>query len=240
MSMPLSGKKALIVGATSAIGSELALRLASLGARLCLNAGPRSTRLAELCARTGAEALALDLDIQEQWPALLEKAAEVDLLCVVRGPFLQKPLHETTAPEWTALVTANLILPGILISRALEGMSERKWGRILLFGGTRTETIRGVKTNPAYAAAKTALSALVRSVALEYASQGITCNLICPGLVDTGNLEERERETLARKNPDGKLVSPGEIADAAVFLLQNGAANGILLPIDKGWAPVLI
>mgnify|MGYP000918751515 CR=1 FL=1 len=138
------------------------------------------------------------------------------------------------------IVYANLVFPGILVSAVLPHMADRGWGRILLLGGTRTDIVRGFRTNAAYAAAKTGLSSLVKSVALDYASRGITCNAICPGFVDTEYMDDAERETQASKNPDGKLVSVGEIADSALFLLEKSVYNGTILPVDKGWTPALI
>lgn len=134
----------------------------------------------------------------------------------------------------------NLAFPGMLVSSALPHMRVEGWGRILLVGGTRTDSIRGFTSNAAYAAAKTGLASLVKSVALGYANQGISCNAICPGFVDTEYLESGVKEVLAAKNPDGKLISAGEIAELALFLLKNSLFNGAIIPADKGWSPVFI
>lgn len=89
-------------------------------------------------------------------------------------------------------------------------------GRILLFGGTETHILRGFRTNAVYGAAKTGIMSLVKSVSMEYAQYGITANAVCPGFTDSGLLPEETR-VLWAKNPDGKLVNPSAITDAALF-----------------------
>jgi hypothetical protein len=91
-----------------------------------------------------------------------------------------------------------------------------------------------VRTNAAYAAAKTGLSSLVKSVALGYASFGITCNAVCPGLTDTEYLSPADRKALAAKNPDGRLVEAAEVARAGLFLLSEGSVNGVFCPWIRG------
>lgn len=134
----------------------------------------------------------------------------------------------------------NLAFPGALVSAVLPHMIASRWGRILLFGGTRTDTIRGFATNAAYAAAKTALSTLAKSVAMAYASSGITCNVICPGFVDSPKVDSVAKQALAAKTPDGILISPADIAELAMMLLKNGLYNGTVVTADKGWNPVSV
>ena len=179
----------------------------------------------------------LDLDNPDNLDIILARVRVTDILCIIRGPFVQKPLHETTRDDWSSVVYGNLTFPGIAVSSAIPHMSKNKWGRILLFGGTRTEAVRGFKTNAAYAAAKTGLSSLVKSVALSYSGEGITCNALCPGFVDTGRIDPNLKNILAQKNPDGKLVLLQDIVDSALFLLTKSVFNGVILNVDKGWNP---
>lgn len=231
MDTVFSGKKAIVIGGTSGIGRAISLGLVAAGASVCAQ-GRHSV--------PDMESLVLDLDNPENLDIMLARVQNADILCINRGPFLQKPLDETSKEEWESIIFNNLTFPGMLVSSVLSYMCMQKWGRILLLGGTRTDVIRGFRTNAAYAAAKTGLSSLVKSVALEYASSGITCNAICPGFVDSENLKTETKEVLARKNPDGKLVSMQEIAEAALFLLKTNNFNGVLLPVDKGWDPSFI
>jgi len=233
----VAGKKTLIIGGSGGIGRQLSLELASRGADLTIHGRTDSPGFRQLCAQTGAKSLVFPLDSSTK-RVILEKATEcTDILCVAWGPFLSRKLHDTTAAEWENVVSDNLILPGQLVSAVLPGMMARGWGRILLFGGTRTDAVRGFSSNPAYGAAKTALSSLTRSVAEHYGRFGITCNLICPGFVDTEYLTDVQRRELAAKNPDGTLISVKEIVSAAVCLVESPSCNGVLLPVDRGWTP---
>jgi 3-hydroxybutyrate dehydrogenase/3-oxoacyl-[acyl-carrier protein] reductase len=231
MNDSIADKRALVVGGTGGIGRALAERLLGEGVRVTAF-GRHSL--------PGVESVLGDADRPETQKLLLDMAEKSDILCVVRGPFLQKSLEKTTLDEWSYQAFANLALPGALVSAALPGMLSAQWGRILLFGGTRTEAVRGFRTNAAYAAAKTGVSSLVKSVALEYARQGIRCNGICPGFVDTPYLDDATRRLLAAKNPDGRLISTEEVAEMGVFLIKNPSCNGVLVNIDKGWEPSFI
>ncbi|EEV20852.1 SDR family oxidoreductase [Treponema vincentii] len=232
----LQGKSALIVGGTSGIGYCLAQSLLQESVSVVVQGKINSKRVASLCSQGNAAGLICDLQKVAYLEELCRYADAADILCVVYGPFLQKPLDITTAKEWNTTVYANLTLPGILVSAALSGMKERKWGRILLFGGTETQVLRGFRTNAAYGAAKMGIMSLVKSVSMEYAFYGITANAVCPGFTDSGLLTEDTRAIWAKKNPDGELIAPEAITEAALFLLKDGSYNGVVMPVDKGWS----
>lgn len=231
MESDFCGKKALVIGGSGGIGRAIAEALMAEGATVS-TVGRHSV--------PGAESRVVDLDNPSECAIVFTMASSAEILVVARGPFLQKPLAGTSRDEWQAMAWANLGFPGALVSAALPAMVQAHWGRILLFGGTRTDEIRGFRTNAAYAAAKTGLSSLAKSVALGYAASGITCNIVCPGFVETEYLDPSLKRELAAKNPDGKLISAREMADSALFLLKNGVLNGVVLPVDKGWAPHVI
>lgn len=233
MDRHFEGKKAVVVGGTGGLGRPLTERLIREGAQV-VAIGRSGNSI------NGCETVTLDIDNPGNLAILFKKVSGADILCLVTGPFLQKPLHETGIDEWERMARMNLALPGSIVSAVLPQMMGKKWGRILLFGGTRTDSVRGFRTNAAYAAAKTGLSSLVRSVSEQYAALGITCNAVCPGLCDTEYLSEGQKKELSGKNPDGHLISVEEIAESALFLLKNASCNGVLLPVDKAWSPVLI
>jgi 3-hydroxybutyrate dehydrogenase len=234
METVFSGKRAVIVGGTGGIGRGVTNALVANGAdALAIGRRPAEDSL-------GFRALSLDLDDQSNRGAVIAESREADILCVVRGPFLQKSLAETTDEEWISLCYANLALPGMLVSAALPRMVSRGWGRILLFGGTRTDSIRGFRTNAAYAAAKTGLSSLVKSLALEYAAKGVTCNAICPGFVDTEYLSPIVKDELSKKSPNGRLIRVEDVVELAICLMEKCVYNGNVVPIDSGWAPFLV
>ena len=232
----LQGKSALVVGGTSGIGYCLVQSLLREAVSVVVQGRSNSTRVTSLCRQGNVACFICDLQEVSYVEELCRYANAADILCVAYGPFLQKPVDMTTAQEWNTTVYANLTLPGILVSSALAGMKERKWGRILLFGGTETYVLRGFRTNAVYGAAKTGIMSLVKSVSMEYAQYGITANAVCPGFTDSGLLPEEMRVLWAKKNPDGKLISPEAITDAALFLLRDGTYNGVMMPVDKGWS----
>lgn len=232
----LEGKSALVVGGTSGIGYCLAQSLLQESVSVVVQGRINSKRVLSLCSQGNAAGFICDLQKLAYLEELCKYANAADILCVAYGPFLQKPLDMTSAQEWNTVVYANLTLPGILVSAALAGMKERNWGRILLFGGTETQILRGFRTNAVYGAAKTGIMSLVKSVSMEYAQFGITANAVCPGFTDNGLLPEETRAVWAKKNPDGELVSPTAITEAVLFLLKNSSYNGVMIPVDKGWS----
>ncbi len=236
----LEGRTAFVLGGTGGIGFEVARAMAERGATLDLHGGSDEglrralARLREAGHRADGSAGRI-ADLNDAAFAL-DRAARCDILVCAFGPFLQKPLHETTSTEWRSVAELDLALPGALVSRALGGMKTRGWGRIVLFGGTRTDAIRGFRTNAAYAAAKTGLSSLVKSVAAGYAADGIAALAVCPGFVDTEYLGPELKAELASKTPHGRLVPARDLAELAANLVADGNAvwNGSVLNADEG------
>jgi 3-oxoacyl-[acyl-carrier protein] reductase len=243
MQKPFLGKKALVVGGTGGIGRAVAIGLAEVGAELTVHGGSSRERLESTLAavrESGAKAEGFLLSIEKPEAApsaideILANAPQTDILVCAWGPFKQGNIEALNGEFWQNMVTNNLIFPGILVSRVLRGMMERNWGRILLFGGTNTDTIRGFTTTAAYSAAKTALGVLAKSVAKSCGSRGITCNVLCPGLTNTEYTQEEQKRYNFEKSPVGKPLSPRHIALAALAILENPCINGALLTADQG------
>jgi NAD(P)-dependent dehydrogenase (short-subunit alcohol dehydrogenase family) len=165
--------------------------------------------------------------------ATASEGSPPDILVLAWGPFKRIPLEETTPGDWRFFVENNLMFPGIMVSSVLCGMIKRGWGRILLFGGTKTADIRGFST-AAYAAAKTALGVLAKSAAKSARKAGITCNVICPGLTDTEYTDSESRAYNREKSPGRKVLEAEEIAHIALAVLENPAVNGAIIPADRG------
>jgi NAD(P)-dependent dehydrogenase (short-subunit alcohol dehydrogenase family) len=237
-----AGKRALIVGGSGGLGGAVSAVLARAGAELFVSTGhndAHTKRLYAIAATAGVpcHTAYVPLDDPDAVSALFWLCGEPDIVVVAWGPFLRRPLAETTVDNWRRIVTANLILPGALVSGVLGGMLNRHWGRILLFGGTNTANIRGFTTTAPYSAAKTALGVLAKSVAKNVALagvDGVTCNVICPGLVLTEYMDEAAVRYNRENAPAGRLLTSEEVGEFALGILANSALSGGVYPIDCG------
>lgn len=253
-------KKTVIIGASGGIGRELALQLASTTNELVVHglSQEKLDSLKDEISENSSSKNANDFfnypkvtDISYKFTPsfftenkndssknlLLNNVKSADTLCVCYGPFLQKPLHQMTQTEWLEIATLVFALPGFFTSLALPHMIEQNFGRILLFGGTRTDTINAFKTNAAYAAAKTALSSLVKSISSEYRQKGIRCNAILPGFTETEYVTKNEKNYYKKLLNSDNIIETKSIAKAAKFLLENEDISGVLLKIDRAWNP---
>jgi NAD(P)-dependent dehydrogenase (short-subunit alcohol dehydrogenase family) len=236
----VSGRSALVIGGSRGLGRAVALALAESGASV-LAVGRDPASLAELGAIARARGLAIatsraDVSRAERIRPLLDRAGGPDLLVVAAGDYWEGPIARLTVDRWKALVDSNVTLALGAMREALPGMRRRRFGRILLFGVAGAETPRAAPRAHAYRAAKTALLSLARSIAHEEASNGITVNVILPGVIQTG-IAPRRAAALARKIPAGRLGAPSEIARAALFLLaeESGYITGAALAVSGGY-----
>ena len=260
MQIVQKNKKTVIIGASGGIGRKLALELSSSCSELVLHGisqekldslkdeihnklsenfsdKTKFPKITDISYKftpsffTGEE----DTSTESTKNLLLDNIKTADTLCVCYGPFLQKPIHQMSQSEWLEISTLVFALPGFLTSLVLPHMMEHKFGRILLFGGTRTDSVNGFKTNPVYGAAKTAICSLVKSVCLEYSQYGIRCNAILPGFVETEYVSEAQMNYYKNLlNSDG-IIEAASVAKTANFLLDNEDLNGVLLKVDRGW-----
>ncbi|MDR1866830.1 MAG: SDR family oxidoreductase [Treponema sp.] len=228
-----SNRRALIIGGSGAIGSVIAHGLAQRGASVTVHGAHSLERLnsvIESIRRSGGHAQSLLCPLDS--PDMIEKVLDTehpDIFVCAWGPFRRGALETMTVNDWQYLVYANLMVPGMFISALLPSMIEKKWGRLLLFGGTNTDTIRAFKTTALYSSAKTALGTLAKSVALVHAD--ICCNVLCPGLTDTFSSDCTYNHA---HNPGGKILSPQMIATVALNILENPQINGAIIPVDYG------
>jgi NAD(P)-dependent dehydrogenase (short-subunit alcohol dehydrogenase family) len=233
------------VGGSGGIGRAVSLELGARGAYVIVHGGSSRERLDSALSElnrvgVGAEGFLLKLDdpfssisrLVEVLPGL----GAIDVLVVAFGPFVRKSLAKTSIADWERIALFDLALPGALCSALLPSMAAKGWGRILLFGGSRTDGIRSYSSNAAYASAKTGLAVLTKSLAAEGSARGVCSVLVCPGLVDTEYLSESERRALRLRAPGGRLASPDEIADTAVCLIAADPciASGAVISLDGG------
>jgi len=236
----LEGLRVLIVGGTGGIGLATARVAANAGADIIIH-GHSASRLAERVselASTGASVTSVCADLSTGVPGddLLSAARVTDILVMAYGPFIQKPLAETSAADWQNMALTCLALPGILASAAAMSMASRGFGRILLFGGTRTDSIRGFRTNAAYAAAKTGIGVVAKSISAEFGARGVSCAVVCPGYVDTEYVPPAIGSALAKASPRGKMIPVSDIAGLVLYLMEGGMdlANGSVIVADTG------
>jgi len=236
-----SGKKALVVGGTGGIGKAVALDLADRGAALFVHGGSSAERLEstliKIRERGGkGEGILHTIDGPQAAAGILEFCPDPDILVCAWGPFRRSSLESLDLEFWQSMVNGNLVFPGVLLSLVLPGMIEKRWGRVLFFGGTNTDTVRGYSSSAAYSAAKTALGVVAKSAAKSLASSGcdITCNVICPGLTDTEYLDENVLQYNMEKSPGNRALEPFEISGVCMDILENPCINGAIIPVDKG------
>lgn len=206
--------------------------------------GEVSTKL----AAHGTKTYAAHLDVRDQgsidgFVATAEAAlGPVDILINSAGTTTEQPVCGHSDELWAKIIDTNLTGAFRMIRAVLPGMIARRHGRIVNIGSTAASV--GAKDSPAYCASKSGLLGLTRCVALEGAPHGITCTMISPTWVETelmrrnvaqviaregkGRTLEDAMADIARQNPQGRIIQPGEIAALAVFLCTD-AAKGITM-----------
>lgn len=240
----LTGKTALVTGASGGIGAEIARALHAQGASVGLS-GTRREALEALAAALGERSHVLPADLsQPEAAAELIGAAEsamgrLDVLVNNAGLTKDGLALRMSDADWAKVLDVDLAAPFRLSRAALKFMLRRKAGRIINIGSVVGSTGNAGQAN--YAAAKAGLIGLTKALAQEVASRGITVNLIAPGFISTAMtdaLSDAQRADLAGKIPLGRLGTPADIAAAAVYLAaeEAGWITGATLHINGGMA----
>ena len=256
----LKGKSAIVTGSTSGIGLGIARALAAQGCNVMLNGFGDSAQIETLRAALSAEHKGTVLYSSADMSKPLEVAALVDQVArrfgsvdvLVNNAGIQHvaPVDEFPVEKWDQILAINLSSAFHAIRIALPGMRARNWGRII-----NIASAHGLVASPfksAYVAAKHGLVGLTKTVALEVAGKGITCNAVCPGFVLTPlvetQIQDRAKErgisredainnVILERQPSKEFVKIEEIAALAVFLAGDDAASitGAAYSIDGGW-----
>lgn len=231
---------ALVTGSSRGIGRGIAAGLAGERMNVAVHYHTHSEEaeqtLAEIQDRGGGgEIFAADLSCENGARNLVRQVEErfgrIDVLVNNYGPILVKPWEEFTSEEWDFLIKANLFSALWCLTAVLPGMRKRKWGRIINIGYNRVEQIRSFSTITPYAVAKTGLLILTRSAAVKAAPDGITVNMVSPGLMEGGVNPESARV------PGGRAGRFQDIAHAVSFLASDKSdyITGINLMVAGGW-----
>lgn len=238
----LTGKCALVTGASGGIGAEIARTLHGAGAVVGLS-GSRVEPLQALAAELGPRAHVLPCDLSD--PAgvetLVKQAAEamgaVDILVNNAGITRDGLMMRMSDDDWLAVIEVNLTSTFRLCRAALRGMMKARWGRIINITSVVAQAGNPGQVN--YAAAKAGITGMSKSLAQEVGSRGITVNCVAPGLVETpmtAKLNDEQRGKILSGVPVGRMGHPSEIAAAVLYLASPEAAyvTGATLDINGG------
>jgi 3-oxoacyl-[acyl-carrier protein] reductase len=242
----LTGKTALITGASGGIGGAIAKALHDAGATVALS-GTRVEPLQALAAELGdrVHVLPCNLSDAEAVNALPKQAAEamgaVDILVNNAGITKDNLFMRMSDEDWASVIEVNLTSTMRLCKGVVRGMMKARWGRII-----NISSIVGTTGNPGqanYAASKAGMVGMSKSIAYEVASRGITVNCVAPGFVTTAmtdKLNDAQKAGILTQVPAGRMGEPEEIAAAVLYLAspEAGYVTGATIHVNGGMAMI--
>ena len=242
----LTGKTALVTGATGGIGAEIARALHGAGAHVVLS-GTREAVLADLAAELGGRTSIVPANLSDSAAVdgligLAEAAAgQVDILVANAGITRDGLLLRMKDDDWEQVLKVNLESYFRLSRAALRGMMKRRFGRII--GITSVVGVMGNPGQANYAASKAGMIGFSKSLAQEVATRGVTVNCVAPGFIEspmTEALNEAQKAQILTTIPTGRLGSGGDVAAACVYLASDeaGYMTGQTLHVNGGMAMI--
>ncbi len=259
--MNLTGRVALVTGASQGIGRACALKLAQCGARVALVARNQQ-KLAEVAeeiitiARAGtpappqsgsggtgvlARAFASDVENEDQikaaFKAVIAEFGKIDILVNNAGITRDQLIMRMKRADWNAVLDTNLTSAYVCTQQAINSMLKQRWGRIINITSIFGQTGQAGQAN--YAASKAGLIGLTMAVAREVGSRNITCNAVAPGFIETAMtsaLSEDMKQSALKMIPLGKVGTPEDVANCVAFLSSEEAAyiTGHVLNVNGG------
>ena len=243
MSAVLEGRRAVVTGAVRGIGRAIAEALAGAGAAVAVVDVAGS---AEAAAELGGGAAGVDADVTDAdavaaaFASIAERLGGIDILVNNAGIRHQAPIAEHPVDVWRRTIDVNLVGTFICTQAALPWM--RKAGGGVILNVASMAGMLALTNRSAYNASKAGVMALTRSTAAELAAEGIRCNAIAPGVIETPLSapyfeDERMREILTTNTPQGRWGQVADVAGPAVFLCSDAAEHihGATLSVDGGW-----
>jgi NAD(P)-dependent dehydrogenase (short-subunit alcohol dehydrogenase family) len=243
----LAGKVAIVTGAVQGIGRAVALRCASEGASVVVADTQDDQATAKEIQENGGRSAHVVTDVRERgdWARLVTEAERafgpVDVLANVAGVvnlFGPDNVVELTDEGWDSVINTDLRGVWLGMQAVIPGMIERGGGSIVNVASMAA--LKGLHNLAAYSAAKGGVTSLTRQVAMEYGDQGIRCNCICPGTIDTPILADvpaQMKDKYAAAHIIHRLGDADEVAAAVAFFLSGDSAfcTGSVLAVDGGW-----
>ncbi|MEI2734878.1 MAG: 3-oxoacyl-[acyl-carrier-protein] reductase [Rhodoblastus sp.] len=242
----LTGKTALVTGASGGIGAAIARGLHAQGATVALS-GTRAEALEKLAGELGSRTHVLPCNLSDKdaveklVPGAEAAMGQLDILVNNAGLTRDGLFMRMKDEDWDTVIAVNLTATFRLARAAVKGMMKRRWGRIVSI-----TSIVGVTGNPGqgnYAASKAGMIGMSKSLAAEVASRGITVNCVAPGFIEspmTDGLNDKQKEAILGQVPAGKLGQGADVASAVVYLASQEAqyVTGQTLHVNGGMAMI--
>jgi len=243
--MTLSGRVALITGASQGIGRACALKLASHGAAVAL-AARNQQKLSDLAAEIGAaggkaECFTMDVSDEEQIKSGIKSAiaqfGKIDILVNNAGITHDQLVMRMKRADWDSVLQTNLTSAYLCIQQVISSMLKQRWGRIINVSSVFGQMGQAGQAN--YSASKAGLIGLTMAIAREVASRNITCNAVAPGFIETAmtaGLAEDFKQEAVKHIPLGRVGSADDVANAVAFLASDDASyiTGQVLAVNGG------
>src|ERR1700756_4979484 len=249
--MNLTGRVAVVSGASQGIGRACALKLAKCGAGVALLARNRE-KLEEVAREiqsvnesggTGARACVIPADIENEdqiksaFKSIVSELGKIDILVNNAGITRDQLLMRMKRADWDSVLNTNLTSAYLCTQQAISSMLKQRWGRIINITSIFGQMGQAGQAN--YASSKAGLIGLTMAVAREVGSRNITCNAVAPGFIETGMtpaLSEDLKQSALKMIPLGKVGTTGDIAGAVAFLASDDASyiTGHVLSVNGG------
>jgi 3-oxoacyl-[acyl-carrier protein] reductase len=243
--MTLSGRVALVTGASQGIGHACALRLAAGGATVALAARNQEklNEVAQQIAAAGGTAAVFPLDVSDEeqiksaFKAALGQFGKIDILVNNAGITRDQLVMRMKRADWDAVLNTNLTSAYLCIQQVIGPMLKQRWGRIINITSIFGQTGQAGQAN--YSASKAGLIGLTLAIAREVGSRNITCNAVAPGFIETAmttRMGDDFKQNALKMVPLGRIGTPEDVANSVAFLASEEASyiTGHVLSVNGG------